>query len=70
MNDRIRHSGFMKLSTDYAVPLDRGREMLTIYRKMLDLPNVIFGHIGDAHLHINTFSDSPLQFENAKSVMN
>ena len=70
VNDRIRHSGFMKLSTDYAVPLDKGREMLAIYRKMLDLPNVIFGHIGDAHLHINTFSDSPAQFEHAKALMN
>jgi FAD/FMN-containing dehydrogenase len=70
VNDRIRRSGFMKLSTDYAVPLDRGREMLAIYRKMLDLPNVIFGHIGDAHLHINTFCDSPQQFEHAKSLMN
>ena len=70
VNDRIRRSGFMKLSTDYAVPIDKGREMLAIYRKLLDLPNVIFGHIGDAHLHINTFSDSPTQFEHAKSLMN
>ena len=70
VNDRIRRSGFMKLSTDYAVPLDRSREMLAIYRKTLDLPNVIFGHIGDAHLHINTFCDSPGEFEHAKSLMN
>lgn len=70
VNDRIRRSGFMKLSTDYAVPLDKSREMLAIYRKMLDLPNVIFGHIGDAHLHINTFCDSPGEFEHAKSLMN
>jgi len=70
VNDRIRRSGFMKLSTDYAVPLDKSREMLAIYRTTIDLPNVIFGHIGDAHLHINTFSDSPQQFEHAKSLMN
>jgi len=35
VNDRIRRSGFMKLSTDYAVPIDKGREMLAIYRKMI-----------------------------------
>lgn len=70
VNDRIRRSGFMKLSTDYAVPLDKSREMLAIYRNLLDIPHVIFGHIGDAHLHINTFSDSPQQFEHAKSLMN
>ena len=29
---------------------------------------VIFGHIGDAHLHINTFSDNPEHFAAAKAV--
>jgi FAD/FMN-containing dehydrogenase len=69
VNDRIRRSGFMKLSTDYAVPIDKGREMLAIYRKHLLEPYVIFGHIGDAHLHINTFSDSPQRFECNKALM-
>jgi FAD/FMN-containing dehydrogenase len=69
VNDRIRRSGFMKLSTDYAVPIDQGREMLSIYRKHLVDPYVIFGHIGDAHLHINTFSDSPERFERNKALM-
>ena len=69
VNDRIRRSGFMKLSTDYAVPVERGREMLAIYRKMLIPPYVIFGHAGDAHLHINTFSDSPAQFERNQLLM-
>jgi FAD/FMN-containing dehydrogenase len=69
-NDRIRRSGFMKLSTDYAVPLDKNREMLTIYRKLLEPPYVIFGHVGDAHLHINTFSDSQQKFERNKLLMN
>ncbi|HTS75690.1 MAG TPA: FAD-binding oxidoreductase [Bryobacteraceae bacterium] len=68
-NDRIRRSGFMKLSTDYAVPLDKTREMLKIYRKMLEPPYVIFGHVGDAHLHINTFSDSPQRFERNQALM-
>jgi FAD/FMN-containing dehydrogenase len=69
VNDRIRRSGFMKLSTDYAVPIDQGREMLSIYRKHLVEPYVIFGHIGDAHLHINTFSYSPQRFESNKALM-
>ena len=69
VNDRIRRTGFMKLSTDYAVPLENGREMLSIYRKHLIDPYVIFGHIGDAHLHINTFSDSPQRFERNKALM-
>jgi FAD/FMN-containing dehydrogenase len=69
-NDRIRRSGFMKLSTDYAVPLDKNREMMAIYRKLLEPPYVIFGHAGDAHLHINTFSDSQAKFDRNKLLMN
>jgi len=69
-NDRIRRSGFMKLSTDYAVPVAKNRQMLSIYRKLLEPPYVIFGHAGDAHLHINTFSDSPEKFERNKALMN
>ena len=51
----------MKMSTDHAVPLGRNREMLAYYRRRLDeeFPGryVIFGHIGDAHVHVNLFSD-------------
>lgn len=72
VNACIRKSGFMKLSTDYAVPLQRNREMLAIYHARLQRAvgdnYVIFGHIGDAHVHINTFSDSPAHFAAAKAV--
>ncbi len=72
VNARIRRSGFMKLSTDYAVPLEKNREILAMYHRKLRQAvgenYVIFGHIGDAHLHINTFSDSPEHFGSAKAV--
>jgi FAD/FMN-containing dehydrogenase len=49
------------MNTDYAVPLSRNREMLGYYRERLEaeFPGryVIFGHIGDAHVHVNLFSD-------------
>jgi FAD/FMN-containing dehydrogenase len=61
VNDTVRQSGAMKMNTDHAVPLARNREMLAFYRKRLEeeFPGryVIFGHIGDAHVHINLFSD-------------
>jgi len=61
VNDTVRRSGALKMNTDYAVPLDRGREMLAYYQRRLreEFPGryVIFGHIGDAHVHINLFSD-------------
>ena len=51
----------MKMNTDYAVPLDRNREMLAYYRERLEeeFPGryVIFGHIGDAHVHVNMFCE-------------
>jgi FAD/FMN-containing dehydrogenase len=61
VNDTVRRAGAMKMSTDFAVPVDRNREMLAFYRQRLEaeFPGryVIFGHIGDAHVHINLFSD-------------
>ena len=65
VNDTVRRSGVMKMNTDYAVPLDRNREMLAYYRRRLEeeFPGryVMFGHIGDAHVHVNLFSspDNP-----------
>jgi len=57
VNDRLRQNGNLKLASDCAVPLERGREMLGFYRRRLEetFPGkyVIFGHIGDAHLHVN-----------------
>jgi FAD/FMN-containing dehydrogenase len=57
VNDIVRHSGFLKLGSDYAVPVQRNREMLAYYRRRLEaqFPGryVIFGHVGDAHLHVN-----------------
>jgi FAD/FMN-containing dehydrogenase len=61
VNDTVRRSGALKMNTDYAVPLARNREMLARYRECLDreFPGryVLFGHIGDAHVHVNLFSD-------------
>jgi FAD/FMN-containing dehydrogenase len=55
--ETMRRRGFMNMGTDYAVPLARDREMVAYYRRRLDeeLPEryVIFGHLGDAHLHVN-----------------
>jgi FAD/FMN-containing dehydrogenase len=60
VNDTVRRSGALKMNTDYAVPFARNREMLAYYRRRLDqeFPGryVIFGHIGDAHVHVNLFS--------------
>lgn len=72
VNDAVRRSGAMKMGTDFAVPLARNREMLAYYRERLDaeFPGryVIFGHIGDAHVHVNVFSD-PAEPEKAAGLL-
>ena len=62
-----RKRGFMNMGTDYAVPLEKDREMLRYYRERLEaeLPGryVIYGHLGDAHLHLNIL---PINAEEAQ----
>jgi FAD/FMN-containing dehydrogenase len=72
-NGRVRGTGFAKFGTDYAVPLDKNREMMATYRRVLDqeVPGkyVIYGHIGDAHVHVNSFPESRMEFERGKELM-
>ena len=72
-NDRVRRTGFVKFGTDYAVPLDKNREMMATYRRVLDADSpgryVIYGHIGDAHVHVNSFPETRDQFERGKEIM-
>jgi FAD/FMN-containing dehydrogenase len=62
VNDRVRRNGFQKMSTDLAVPLDRNGEMMRWYKQRLEgeFPGrfVVFGHIGDAHVHVNILPES------------
>jgi FAD/FMN-containing dehydrogenase len=72
VNDTMRRRGFLKLGSDYAVPLARNREMLAFYhaelrRRALDY--VIFGHIGDAHVHVNILANSRVEFETGQELM-
>jgi len=72
VNDVMRRRGFLKLGSDFAVPIDRNREMLRFYHDRLAhaaLDYVIFGHIGDAHVHVNILPDSHEQFEGGKQLM-
>jgi D-lactate dehydrogenase (cytochrome) len=53
---RSRAPVLHKLSTDMAVPVESLGAMLRFYRRRLTesgLEFVIFGHIGDGHLHVN-----------------
>ncbi len=72
VNDTVRRNGTLKMGTDHAVPIERNREMLAYYRRRLEqeFPGryVIFGHIGDAHVHVNILP-SPEQAEHATLLL-
>jgi FAD/FMN-containing dehydrogenase len=57
VNKIVHKNGIQKLGTDFAVPIDRNEVILDYYRKRCNESfsgqYVIFGHIGDAHLHVN-----------------
>lgn len=72
VNETMRRHGFLKLGSDYAVPLSRNREMLAEYHAELRrcaIDYVIFGHIGDAHVHVNMLPRSAADFEAGQRLM-
>lgn len=72
VNDTVRRRGFLKLGSDYAVPIGRNREMLAFYHaksREHSLDYVIFGHIGDAHVHVNILPRSAAEFDLGQRLM-
>jgi D-lactate dehydrogenase (cytochrome) len=64
VNEKNSRAGREKIGTDMAVPDKYFINMMTFYNKTLlgkGLPYVIFGHLGDNHLHINLLPDSSQQ---------
>jgi len=64
--DSISGYKYSKIGSDTAVPLDYFREYYTIMQSRLKESNlnyVIFGHIGDCHLHSNIFANNDEEFE-------
>lgn len=56
VNEWLAHQGQRKVSTDMAVPDEEFAAMLRFYQETLRasrLRYVIFGHIGDNHVHVN-----------------
>jgi FAD/FMN-containing dehydrogenase len=73
VNDTVRKRGFLKMASDYAVPLERNREMLAYYTEQLERrfrgSYVLFGHIGDAHVHVNILPETAAQAKAAPELM-
>ena len=72
VNDTVRRRGYLKMGTDYAVPIARHREMLAHYRKGLaHFPGdaVVYGHVGDGHLHVNMMPANDSEKEQAWGLL-
>jgi FAD/FMN-containing dehydrogenase len=71
--ETMRRRGFMNMGTDYAVPIAKNGEMLKFYRGRLEeeLPGsyIIFGHIGDAHVHVNMLPATKEEAEKATELL-
>ncbi len=73
VNETVRRAGSLKMGTDFAVPLANNRAMLAAYREYLEPGfsgrHVIFGHIGDAHLHVNLLPSGEAEAGRAQELI-
>jgi FAD/FMN-containing dehydrogenase len=72
IHEKLRRAGFVVLATDYAVPLERNRDILAVYQKELTKALgdkfVMFGHIGDAHVHTEILPETQQEWERGTSL--
>jgi len=71
VNERIARYGRKKVGTDMAVPDANFAGFLRFYKQTLDssgLDYVIFGHIGDCHLHANLLPKDEAEAEAARHI--
>ena len=73
VNERVRRNGFQKMSSDCAVPLNQNRIMMAFYRERVEQlfagQSVIFGHIGDAHVHVNLLPETAADSQRAGELL-
>ena len=70
VNQRALENGCPKMSTDWAVPHPRLGEMWGFCRGLLgDFPRATYGHLGDAHFHVNLLPETPAGVAEAKRLL-
>jgi D-lactate dehydrogenase (cytochrome) len=71
VNERVVRNGQRKIGTDMAVPDENFASFLGYYKETLDasgIEYVIFGHIGDCHLHANLLPKNADEAEKARHI--
>jgi D-lactate dehydrogenase (cytochrome) len=67
INEQVVANGMPKVGTDCSVPPEALAEMMAAY-DAVSLPHVLFGHIGDSHLHLNMLPSSAEELKEAKAI--
>lgn len=68
---KARYPGLHKVGTDMAVPDEQLRNMFAMYRYDLarsGIDSVVFGHIGDNHVHVNLLPKDMDELERARKM--
>ncbi|MFZ4526465.1 MAG: FAD-binding oxidoreductase [Chlorobium sp.] len=71
VNDWLSKQQESKISTDMAVPEERFRELFDFYKSTCEKQGfvyIIFGHIGNGHVHLNILPRNREEFLQAKSL--
>jgi D-lactate dehydrogenase (cytochrome) len=71
VNERVVRNRQKKIGTDMAVPDDKFKSFFRFYKSILDasgIEYVIFGHIGDCHLHANLLPADEAQAKRASHI--
>ena len=73
VTDIVRQNGFPKASTDFAVPIDRYRDLHRLYKRRcaetMGDRFTIFGHVGDANNHVTVLPQTPEQAKQGEELM-
>jgi D-lactate dehydrogenase (cytochrome) len=68
---RKKEPGLTKLGTDLAVPDEMLEEVIALYHKGLEeqkLEYVMFGHIGNNHVHVNIIPNTLEEYDRGKAL--
>jgi D-lactate dehydrogenase (cytochrome) len=71
VNEWLSRQQESKISTDMAVPSEKFRELFDFYRSSCEQQGfvyIIFGHIGNAHVHLNILPRNGEEFVRAKAL--
>lgn len=72
VNSYFKKIGSVKVAVDASVPEDKFEEFYRFYRRIMeenkDIHTILFGHIGENHLHFNLFPKDKEQKERAYKI--